>query len=221
MSSRETDSIIAYIQAQGIQYKVTDLTTPGVHASGSYHYAEGTGGKGLAVDFAGTTPNDEGQMAMIYAALRPQAAHLAELIHNGPTSPMAVRNSMVGPGLSLFGNTVWQAHHNHVHVAVKKGTFLADYLPKQASQAVQTEKVKPVFDPPLQVVDFLPFQHGSGGWALLADGGISAFGDAPWRGKDNQPIGHDYWGTRKAAKFERNGEGYTVISTDGGRYDYP
>lgn len=216
MPSRECQAIIDFVAAQGIPYKVTDINTPKVHAEHSYHYWDGTGGKGLAVDFAGTTPNDEPQMAAIYAALFPLAAHFKELIHNGDMTGRAVRNGVVANGITLFGPVVWAAHRNHVHVAVAKGTFLTDYLPKQPVKV----EVKPVWDPPLQVVDFLPYWKGSGGWMLFADGGVGAVGEAPQR-EGQQPLGQPYWQGKKPARLERNGEGYTVVSTDNGRYDYP
>lgn len=87
------------------------------------------------------------------------------------------------------------------------------------------EEVTPMWDPPLQVAAFLPYWAGSGGYMLLTDGGIGAVGDAPFRGPQNQPIGHDYWikdgKPRKAALIERLGEnGYRVTATTGEVYDY-
>lgn len=86
--------------------------------------------------------------------------------------------------------------------------------------------VRPMWDPPLQVVDFLAYWAGSGGYMLFTDGGVGAVGDAPWRGADNQPVGHDYWlkdgKPRRAARIERLGDrGYRVTATTSERYDYP
>lgn len=84
----------------------------------------------------------------------------------------------------------------------------------------QLKEVQPMWDPPLQVVDFLPYWAGSGGWMLFADGGIGAVGDAPYR-EGQQPLGQDYWGDRKPARIERLDDGYRVIATTGEKYDYP
>jgi hypothetical protein len=84
------------------------------------------------------------------------------------------------------------------------------------------KETRPMWDPPLLVVDFLPYWAGSGGYMLFADGGIGAVGDAPHRGADNQPFGHDYWGDRRPARIQRLGEhGYVVTSTSSERYEYP
>lgn len=88
------------------------------------------------------------------------------------------------------------------------------------------EGVAPMWEPPLQVAAFLPYWAGSGGYMLLTDGGVGAVGDAPYRGPQNQPIGHDYWlkdgKPRKAARIERLGDhGYRILATTGERYDYP
>lgn len=221
MSSQETDAIIAFVKAAVPDAVVTAVVGKYIspqnpcdpHSPGSYHCQEGTNGAGLAVDFGGTPA----QQLAAFSALRPVAGQLAELIHN-PSG--AVKNGMWVNGLVVYGPTVWAAHANHTHVAVNKGTFLAQNRTATGPSAAQ-EVVRPVYDPPLQVVDFLPYLHGSGGWGLLADGGIAAWGDAPYRGADKQPLGHDYWGNRRAAKFERNGDGYNVIDTAGERYQYP
>lgn len=88
------------------------------------------------------------------------------------------------------------------------------------------EGVAPMWDPPLQVVDFLPYWAGGGGYMLFTDGGIGAVGDAPYRGVDNQPGGHDYWllngKPRRAARIERLGDrGYRITATTAEKYDYP
>lgn len=221
--SRESQSIIDYAESCAIPYRVTDINTPGVHAEGSWHYAKATGGIGTAVDFGGVvpgiTPVTVVQMADIYRAFKEVAPQLAELIHNGPGTGMAVKNGRLNNGPSLFGPAVWAAHKNHVHVAVPRGTFLT---PKAVTPArYPVSEVRPMWDPPLQVVDFLPYWGGSGGWMLFPDGGIGAVGDAPYRGEEHQPAGKPYWGDRRAARLERLGDGYTVVARSGERYDYP
>lgn len=223
MASLETTGLIQYILKTGLPHKVTSIDDKG-HATGSYHYREGTPGpgltgRGLAVDFAGVSPNREDQMAPLYLALMAVHTQLAELIHNGPGITEAVKDGKIVNGPSFYGPVTWAAHQNHVHVAVKKGVILAP--PPVPHDETPHVEVKPMFDPPLQVVDFLANPHGPGGWALFPDGGIGGLGGCPHRGEANQPLGKAYWAGKKAARLEALGDGYTVVSTDNGRYDYP
>lgn len=146
--SREAQSIIDYVESCGVPYRVTDVSGPG-HAPNSYHYAEGTGGTGLAVDFGGVTPGitpvTTVQMTDIYRALRDVAPQLAELIHNGPGTGQAVRNGRLMNGPSLYGPVVWAAHKNHVHVAVRPGVFLAPLKPLVAESHTEVVPI-PVHD---------------------------------------------------------------------------
>lgn len=144
MASREVEAIIAYVKASGVPYKVTDINTPGVHAAHSFHYAQGTGGTGTAVDFAGLTPNDQPAMRKIFDVLSGVAPQLAELIHQGPGVTRAVLRGKWGDGASLFGPVTWAAHINHVHVAVPKGTFLVPAASPVAPQAAAAAPVVPI-----------------------------------------------------------------------------
>lgn len=222
MASLETAGIIQYLAKTGLPFKTTSIDDSG-HAKGSYHYKEGTpgdglSGRGLACDFAGTTPNDETQMNPIHHAFMQVHGQLAELIHNGPGITDAVKDGKIVNGPSFYGPVTWAQHQNHVHVAVHKGTFLA---PAPVPEPPPIWKVIPMFDPPLQVVDFLANPHGPGGWALFPDGGIGGLGGCPWRGVDQQPLGKDYWAGRHAARLEALGDGYAVVDTAGERYEYP
>jgi len=79
-------------------------------------------------------------------------------------------------------------------------------------------EVKPMYDPALDlnnVVASLEAPDG-GVWLLQEDGAVFAF-HCPYRGAPN---GQSYWGTRKAARLEANGDGYTVVATTGERYNY-
>jgi hypothetical protein len=206
-----TAALRAFADGQG--WCVT-ATTNGQHAAASLHYS------GRAVDLAsragpGTDTNDLLNINEKVVQLLPLSS-ISELIYAGPGN-VCVHNGQIVNGLLVYGTATMAEHHNHVHLGVIPTFSFTSNTPAPAPATV----VKPVYDPPLQVVDFLPYLHGSGGWGLLADGGVAAFGDAPYRGTDKQPIGHDYWGNRKAAKFERNGEGYDIIDTAGERYSYP
>jgi len=125
--SREAQALIDYVESTGLPYRVTDVNGPG-HAQGSYHYAKGTDGVGLAVDFAGVTPGvtpvTVAQMGDIYRAFLLVAAQLAELIHNGPGITQAVKDGRRVDGATCYGATTWADHFDHVHVAVPRGVFL-------------------------------------------------------------------------------------------------
>lgn len=126
--SLEVRALIDFVESTGLLYRVTDVDGPG-HAAGSLHYAEGTDGHGLAVDFAGVTPGvtfvTRIQMESIYRAFLAYASELAELIYNAPGIAVAVKNGRRVDGPSFYGPAVWADHVDHVHVAVRRGTFLA------------------------------------------------------------------------------------------------
>jgi hypothetical protein len=153
MASREVQAVLDYIEATGIPCRVTAILgtwkSPenpcSPHTAKSAHCAEGTDGKGLAVDYGGAQPGTSleslAQMAAVYAAFMKVAPQLAELIHSGPGITTAVKNGKIVVGLKVYGSTTWAAHRNHVHVAVHKGTFL-------------TPPVQPPAPPPATVHDF-------------------------------------------------------------------
>ena len=63
-------------------------------------------------------------MSAIYNAFRGVAAQLAELIYNAPGITKAVLDGRLVDGASVYGAYQWNAHRNHVHVAVPRGVFL-------------------------------------------------------------------------------------------------
>lgn len=136
MASRETQALIDYVESSGLPYRVTDVDGPG-HAAGSYHYANGTSGRGLAVDFAGVTPGvsatTAAQMVDLYRLFLLVGHQLAELIHSGSGVGEGIKNGELVHGLSFYGPIVWPDHRDHVHVAVPKGVFL-----RPLSQALGT-----------------------------------------------------------------------------------
>lgn len=146
MASREVDALIAWIEATGLPHKVTDINTPGVHSAHSFHYAQGTGGVGLAVDLAGTTPGNETQMGAIFNAFKPVAGQLAELIHNGPSVDMVVKAGKWVNPIAAYGSVVWAAHKNHVHVATYRGVFLSPPSPPAPAMARTVTVPIPVHD---------------------------------------------------------------------------
>jgi len=181
--SREAQSIIDYAEAAGLPHRVTDVNGPG-HAKGSYHYAKGTDGVGLAVDFGGVVPGvnptTANQMLAIFNALLPLAAQLAELIHAGPGISVAVKGGHRVDGPTVY-RSVWANHVNHVHVAVPRGVFLshpAVTLGMEAAMADDPNRTN-VNAP---IVGMAATPTGNGYWLVAADGGVFAFGDARYLG---------------------------------------
>lgn len=160
--SREAQAIIDFVEASGLPHRVTATLGRYVsadnpcspHTARSLHCADGTGGKGLAVDLGGAVPGvttvTVGQMVAIWRALAPFAPKLAELFFNGPGITSVVKNGVWRPGPATLGATTWAAHRSHVHVAVPRGTFLKWPARPVAAPvaAVHTETV------PISVHDF-------------------------------------------------------------------
>lgn len=185
--SREAQSIIDYVEATGLPYRVTDVNGPG-HATGSYHYAKGTGGDGLAVDFGGAVPGvgpvTAPQMGAIYREFLNVAGQLAELIYSGadvdgrPVT-VAVKNGRRVDGASFYGPATWKDHFDHVHVAVPRGTFLSHPFTTLMSGGLMAD------DPNLpnlpDIAGFYPVVNSTTGectgyYILAKDGELHAFG---------------------------------------------
>lgn len=199
--SSETTSLIAFFRASGVPGRVTDIDTPGVHSKTSRHYL------GLAVDLAGPVPSrNSDALLAVYRAFLPVAGSLHELIYGGPGGGRWFYGAQIGMGAQ------GPAHENHVHVSVDRGWRWTPPV----------KEIRPMFDPPLQIVAVLDCPTG-GAWLLQANGGINAVGGAPFRGIENQPFEKPYWGSRTAARLESlGGLGYAVIAAKSGeRYEYP
>lgn len=215
--SKETDALIAYVKAlvpgavvSGVLGRYVSPQNPcSPHSATSMHCAEGTDGKGLAVDWGG----NEANLLAVFHALEPVSSQMAELFHNAPGITRVVKNGLWYDGLKTLGATTWAAHKNHVHSAVHRGVFLtpAAVIPPP------TRKVFPMFDPALviePVVADLSCPTG-GAWCLSASGAIYAWGGAPHLG---QPRDKDYFRGRVAARLEPVDNGYRVVAESGEIY---
>jgi hypothetical protein len=160
MASREVEGIIGYLARTNVPFRVTS-TTGGVHVASSYHYRQGTGGVGLAVDFAGPVPSEDSPaLKAIYDAFKPVRSQLAELLY----------------GIAL--------HHDHVHVAVPLGTFLAPSLFPEVT-VPDDPNLPNLFD----VKFFVPIVRESDGFCtgyyfVSSKGEVHSFGPgAPYHGR--------------------------------------
>jgi hypothetical protein len=197
--SREAQAIIDFVEATGLPYRVTDVDGPG-HAKGSYHYRQGTGGVGLAVDLAGVTPGitpvTAAQMSAVYHVFLAVAAQLAELIYSGSGVTVAVKNGRRVDGATYYGATTWADHRDHVHVAVPRGIFLTPLSHALGTLSTGGQMAgdpnRPNVNAPIMGIAATP--TGKGYWLVAADGGVFAFGDATFLGNVEyvKPDGQDW-----------------------------
>lgn len=106
----------------------------------------------------------------------------------------------------------------HINEQAKK---IIDTLtgPQQPPVPPPPVPTSPRFEPPYRltgIVDALP-APGGGVWLLGEDGGLYAFGGAPFHGT---VTGKPYWAGRKAARLLPHGDRYVVQATTGETYGY-
>jgi hypothetical protein len=186
--SLEDQAIIAYLVKTGVPNRVTSTIT-GDHAVGSYHFQDGTGGKGLAVDFAEALPShDSPGLLRIFAAFGPVESSLAEAIYYD--APYCIKNGKRVNGFSVYGRITMEEHRNHVHIAVPKGTML---VPITDPKPIPGGPVMPDPAPPDYEVAWTPVSiavtpSGKGYYILGDDGSIYSFGDAIYLGRVHKKI---------------------------------
>lgn len=162
--------------ARVIGAKVTDVSTPGVHAAGSYHYAQGTDGLGLAVDLAGETPSrNSPELTRIYLALEPMGPMFAELIYAG----FQWKNGRQVRPYDHADNV-----NIHVHVAVPKGFRYAGPPIQEAPQVPDAS----IPQSQAKIVAAFPTPTGLGYTIITADGAVFCFGDARFFGRIAAPV---------------------------------
>lgn len=151
MMTPELHGIIRYLAHAGVQFRITDVDTPGVHSSTSYHY------QGLALDLSGQSkPYVASELLAVFAAFGPVENRLAELFYSG--APYAIKD---GRRIVLPASLV-ASHWNHVHVAVPRGIVLREEFPMPAIP--EDKKI------------VAAFSHGDGYVIVFADGAVFCFG---------------------------------------------
>jgi hypothetical protein len=186
--------------------------------------APGANRQGIHLEHAGYARQSAMDWADTYseAMLQRSAALTADLCtrHSLPVAFVPAADLLAGRRGITTHAEVSKAWRLSDHTDPGPNFPMAHYL-NLVREAMRPKEVAPMWDPPLQVVDFLAYWSGSGGYMLFADGGIGAVGDAPYRGPENQPLGHDYWVGRKPARIERLGDnGYLVRAVSGEVYSY-
>lgn len=221
--SREVEGIVAY--AEGVLgqtfYVSSTLRAGAITLTGNLS----NHALALAVDLTAAHANgapwptiDSPELLRIFKAFQPVAAHLAELIYCGPgasldndTAPECVKHGRLVPPYAC------SIHHNHVHVAVARGVYLADYLPGGPLGPAIAER-----GAALSMVDVnertdmaagITVPRAQGGYAILQtrDGGVFTYDDAPFFGSmvDVAP------GPFVAFTWTLSGEGYWILDGEG------
>lgn len=167
LESDEVRALKVYGNTCGTFMRVTATNggTPGVtHALHSWHYAPGTNGEGLAVDFAGPVPShDDESLRRIYEALTPLIPHTHELYYSGPGGGFWVEGVQRPVAASVAAE-----HHDHVHIAVRVGFT---WTPQTKELTMNND-----------LIAVIPTPTGKGYTIFAADGAVYAFGDAEYHG---------------------------------------
>lgn len=140
----EVDSIINYLKSTAVEFIVTDINTPGEHTKGGNHYLAGTpsasGWQGLAIDAAhkrGGAPNSA-ELLSIFSKMWDVKNQLQELYYSGPGVSYMVRNGITQIK-TVIPKSIINTHHNHVHIAVRKGTFLQPVKRENELKIIDTQ----------------------------------------------------------------------------------
>lgn len=156
------------------------------HSAGSLHCADGTRGKGRALDVAGPTPSrDSPQLQAVYQTLLPLAPHCAELIYSGPGGGFWKNGRQVSA--SYYGAAVVAQHHAHVHIALPLGRFVR--YPKDPAMPEAS-----IIESNAPIVGIAVTPTGAGYWLVAADGAVFALGDAEYLGRVEYvlPVGRSW-----------------------------
>lgn len=148
--SQEVRAIAALLRSTGLPHRITSTYRAG---GSSRHGQIGTGGVGLAVDVAGRIPFSvdrraaEADMLAMAQALVPYSGQMYELIYAG--LPFAIVRGRRVP-IAQVSPSLVAAHRDHIHIAVRKGVFLAPIPhPEQEIIEVPDDPNLPNITPPL------------------------------------------------------------------------
>jgi len=208
--SPEVESIVAYLKASGVTFRITDTLRPG--AEPSYH------AYGLACDVTYLRPTwDSEELARIFRAFEPVEGRLAELIYAGPQVSYNIKHGKRVPQYSR------DLHHNHVHVAVRRGVLLHPQdrapAPESNERASEEEANQDMAEP----MDAMCSPEG-GVWVVTKDGGVRAYDGAPYYGSywNLPPEGRQ--GQRTFVEIlprDDGAKGYMIRSNGGELYRFP
>lgn len=218
-ASPEVEAAIAYLNSTGVPHVLTSSMRPGsITGSGnlSLHAV------GLACDFAGLRPTiDSEELAGIFRAFVPVENTLAELIYAGPQVSYNIKN---GKRVGKYAQSI---HHNHVHVGLHKGQLLNFTAPLVLTiEAVAPAPTDHEEEDMAEPVDGLHVPGGSDEdvWVLTRDGGVRAYGAAPFHGSYPGLPEKDRQGNRVFDSIiprDDGQPGYELRGSDGSAYRFP
>jgi N-acetyl-anhydromuramyl-L-alanine amidase AmpD len=115
---------------------------------------------------------------------------------------------------------VSQAFHKSDHTDPGPNFPMDVYLTLIKGYTTPPPKVRPMFDPALVLEPIVAELKASNGgvWLFASSGAVYAFGGAPVKGNVK---GQPYFTGRFVATAEPHGDGFTIVSTSGERYDFP
>lgn len=192
MASREIDAIDKYIHDSGVPHRLgSGYRRPSarkLNGLTSRHGWPGTGGGGLARDIPGPRPGrDSAELLAIFNAFLKTAGNLRELYYSGPGVTLNVQKGKLVP-LSKVSASTRRNHHDHVHVAVTKGTFIRWAGAAQSSglRPGVVSKVHLPEEPPMAAILInVPLDDGAG-YIDLPGVAVERFMGAYVNGSDKQ-----------------------------------
>ncbi len=150
----------------------------GGHSGASFHYAKATDGIGLAVDLV--DPAGKGYDSPALDLINSQIIRfiplplIKELIYSAPDA-VNVHNGRI-VSVDYWSKAVRGRHHDHNHLAVAKGfTYNSPEVLMPGDDPNRINVLAPISG-------MAATPTGKGYWLCAMDGGVFAFGDAPFLG---------------------------------------
>lgn len=213
--SPEVEACIAYLNTTGVPHILTSTIRPGaitISGNASLHSV------GLACDFAGPHPSVDSQaLADIFHAFGPVESTLAELIYAGPQVSYNIKN---GKRVGKYAQSI---HHNHVHVGLHRGQLLNFTAPLVLTidpvGPAPTDHEEEDMAEPVSALH-APGRPDQDVWVLTKDGGVRAYGAAPFFGSYPGLPEQDRQGVRTFVDMTPSGDGYELHGSDGSVYRF-
>lgn len=206
--SEEVRAIVGFAAASKVPHRIAST----YRLTATRHGWPGTNGWGLAVDVAGPRPGrDTPELKAVFDSFWLVRHQLRELYYSGPGVTHNVRHGMVVP-VTQIPNSIRQGHHDHVHISVTKGTFI------QWPGAITTIGEAMASFP--NAIDACLCPTG-GVWVMGTDGGVGAYGGAPFLGSYPGLKPEDRKGIRHFLAIQATDKGYCLLADDGNPYFFP
>lgn len=201
--SDEVHGILDYLRALDLPARVTSTTNHSLFSLRGFlsmHRKPGTNGTGLALDAAGPIAGDDLMgHALIFDAFRPVEHLLHELIYAGPQVTYNIKR---GARVAKYAQ---RSHHDHVHIAVPKGTIL---YRKELGAMGFPNAIDACWCP-------------SGGTVTVgSDGAIYNKGNSPFYGSMHDLLPNEKLGSGKFISIEWVKDGYMIFRDDGAWYHF-